>query len=93
MVRQFHGEKVKVVQRLLSGFFKRVQSVSRAANPDVKVLLALGGWTDSGGDAYSRYQQHCHIKGSHILSVNNQQIIEPVQGVLLEALLEIIDST
>ena len=31
-----------------SGFFNRVQSVARAKNPNVKVLLAMGGWTDSG---------------------------------------------
>ena len=35
-------------------FYTRLQSTARASNPDVKVLLALGGWTDSEDDAYSR---------------------------------------
>ena len=28
--------------------------MARAKNPNVKVLLALGGWTDSGTSAYSK---------------------------------------
>lgn len=36
------------------GFYNRLQSVARSQNPDVKIMLALGGWTDSSGDKYSR---------------------------------------
>ncbi len=37
-----------------SGYFNRVQTMARRANRKVKVLLAIGGWTDSGTTAYSR---------------------------------------
>ena len=39
---------------LFLGFFNRVQGVARRQNPDVKVLVAIGGWTDSETDTYSR---------------------------------------
>ena len=32
----------------------RVKSTAKTQNPDVKILLALGGWTDSSGDKYSK---------------------------------------
>ena len=35
-------------------FYERVQEVARGQNRDVKVFIAMGGWTDSSGDAYSR---------------------------------------
>ena len=37
-----------------NGFFDRVVSVAKNSNPNVKVLLSMGGWTDSGTDKYSR---------------------------------------
>lgn len=36
-----------------SGMYARVIGL-KAMNPDLKVMLVLGGWTDSGDDSYSR---------------------------------------
>ena len=32
----------------------RIKSTAKIQNPDVKILLALGGWTDSSSDKYSK---------------------------------------
>jgi len=38
-----------------SGYYNRLQSTARTQNPQVKVLLGLGGWTDStNGEKYSK---------------------------------------
>ena len=36
------------------GYFNRIRSVAKSQNPKVKIILALGGWTESAGDKYSR---------------------------------------
>jgi chitinase len=37
------------------GFYNRLLATARAQNPEVKVLLGLGGWTDStNGQKYSK---------------------------------------
>ena len=39
----------------LIGYFNRLQSTARSQNPQIKVLLGLGGWTDStNGEKYSK---------------------------------------
>ena len=35
-------------------FYQRLVEVVRRTNPSARVLLSLGGWSDSGGDKYSR---------------------------------------
>ena len=35
-------------------FYQRLVEVVRRTNPEAKVLLSVGGWSDSGGDKYSR---------------------------------------
>ena len=38
-----------------AGYYNRLQSTARTQNPQVKVLLGLGGWTDStNGEKYSK---------------------------------------
>jgi GH18 family chitinase len=32
-----------------------VVEVVKKANPQAKILISLGGWADSAGDKYSRY--------------------------------------
>ncbi len=49
-VEQYGDDRLLLSQ----GYFNRLQSAARGKNPRVKVLLAIGGWTDSGTDAYSR---------------------------------------
>ena len=39
---------------MLAAFYSRVLNTARSQNPSVKVLIALGGWTDSESDKYSR---------------------------------------
>jgi len=40
---------------MILGFYNRLLATVRGQNPKVKVLLGLGGWTDStNGDKYSR---------------------------------------
>ena len=34
--------------------FSLQDATAKTQNPDVKILLALGGWTDSSGDKYSK---------------------------------------
>ena len=35
-------------------FYRRVLDKVKQTNPDAKVLISLGGWSDSSGDKYSR---------------------------------------
>ena len=35
-------------------FYQRLVEVVRRDNPEAKVLISVGGWSDSGGDKYSR---------------------------------------
>lgn len=39
---------------ILIGFYNRVQAAVGSKNSNAKIILALGGWTDSSGDSYSR---------------------------------------
>jgi hypothetical protein len=36
-------------------YYERVVEVVKKANPQAKILISLGGWADSAGDKYSRY--------------------------------------
>uniref|UniRef100_A0A336KYW9 CSON001622 protein n=1 Tax=Culicoides sonorensis TaxID=179676 RepID=A0A336KYW9_CULSO len=53
----------KITGKLMQELFKRTVKL----NPDVPVLLALGGWTDSTGDKYSRMVASSSARRNFIL--------------------------
>lgn len=66
------------------GYFNRVQNVAKKQNPQVKILLALGGWTDSTGDKYSRLVQDPKKRSNFVKSVTKMLVTRKFDGLSLE---------
>ena len=71
---------------VFNGFFKRVVSVAKSSNPNIKVLLSLGGWTDSGSDKYSRLVTNQNARDNFVQKAVDKLKEYNFDGLSLDAL-------
>ena len=66
------------------GYFNRIRSVARSQNPKVKIILALGGWTESSGDKYSRLVNSSDKRKNFVKKVVKMLVRRKFDGLSLE---------
>ena len=66
------------------GYYNRLQSVARKQNPEVKIILSLGGWTDSSGDKYSRLVNDKDKRRHFVQAVTKMLKTRKFDGLSLE---------
>ena len=59
-------------------------SEAKKANPNVKVLLALGGWTDSGSDKYARLVSDAKARSNFAKKAVEKLMEHKFDGLSLE---------
>ena len=79
------SEKPKLFSCTLIFFsLSRLQNVARSQNPDVKVILSIGGWTDSSGDKYSRLVRDASKRRNFVAKVTKMLKTRGFDGLSLE---------
>lgn len=58
--------------------------MARSQNPNVKIILALGGWTDSSGDKYSRLVNDAEKRANFVTKVTEMLETRNFDGLSLE---------
>ena len=79
----FLGQTIQLCYFL--GYYNRLQSTARTQNHQVKVLLGLGGWTDStNGEKYSKLVQDKTLRDNFVAKTVKMLQIRGFDGLSME---------
>ena len=65
-------------------FYRRVSDVVKKTNPEARLLLSLGGWSDSSGDKYSRLVNDNQAMKTFVKKTSRYLKLHGFEGLVLE---------